>query len=122
MKGVELDPLFAADDSAKPLISKLLAVPALRVRYLAQVRDIADRKLDWKSLSAKITQYQNLITAHVKADTRNLSSYEAFEKGIAGESEPQAGPGRQEAISLKSFADQRRAYLLAYPEILKLPK
>src|SRR5207344_1215741 len=39
--GVKLDPLVAANDPAKPMLSKLLAVPALRARYLGYVRDIA---------------------------------------------------------------------------------
>ena len=37
----ELDPLVGLDDATKPLRSKLLAVPALRERYLSYVRDIA---------------------------------------------------------------------------------
>ena len=45
IKGIELDPLFGADDSNKPLISKLLAVPKLRARYLGYVRDIAEKWL-----------------------------------------------------------------------------
>ena len=40
--GADLDPLVGLDDTSKPLRSKLLAVPALRERYLAYVRDIAD--------------------------------------------------------------------------------
>jgi hypothetical protein len=44
--GVELDPLVGADDTSRPLRSKLLAVPALRARYLKYVRDIAERWLD----------------------------------------------------------------------------
>ena len=41
MDGVKLDPLAAANDPNKPLISKLLAVPSLRERYLTYVKDIA---------------------------------------------------------------------------------
>ena len=35
---------------AKPLRSKLLAVPALRARYLSYVSEIAERWLDWQTL------------------------------------------------------------------------
>ena len=58
----------------------------------------------------------------MKADTLKLASYEAFISGVAGETAdepPQRGPGGR-AMSLKTFADQRRAYLLAHPEIKKL--
>ena len=116
--GVELDPLIAANDANKPLISKLLAVPSLRTRYLGYVRDIAEKWLDWKKLGPLATQYQTLLTDAVKADTRKLASYEAFERGVAGDT--QAGVrGPERTISLKSFAEQRRAYLLNPTEIQK---
>ena len=54
MKGVELDPLVMANDPNKPLISKLLAVPSLRTRYLGYIRDIAEKWLDWKKLGPKL--------------------------------------------------------------------
>ena len=40
--GPTLDPLIGLDDPSKPLRSKLLAVPGLRTRYLAYVREIAE--------------------------------------------------------------------------------
>ena len=45
-----LEPLVGLDDTTKPLRAELLAVPALRARYLAYVRDIAERWLDWRTL------------------------------------------------------------------------
>ena len=45
----------------KPLRSNLLAVPALRARYLGYVHDIAENWLDWKMLEPLVTQYQALI-------------------------------------------------------------
>jgi len=114
--GVELDPLHAMNDSEKPLISKLLAVPALRERYLAYVRDIAEKWLDWNRLGPVAKRYHALIAEEVRADTRKLSTFEAFQSGLEGQvaAQPGRGPGR--AISLKNFADQRRAYLLSYSE------
>lgn len=94
---VTLDPLQAASDPAKALASKLLAVPALRARYLAYVRDVATKWLDWRRLGPLVQRYQALIDADVKADTRKLYSYEAF---------------RGSADQLRSFADRRREYLL----------
>lgn len=113
--GIELDPLIAANDSSKPLISKLLAVPALRQKYLGYVREIAETWLDWSKLQPIISQYHSLIDADVKQDTRKLESYEAYLTGIGLKAEKQnteasRGPGRE--ISLKDFAEQRRAYLL----------
>ncbi len=119
VNGVELDPLVAANDANKPLISKLLAVPSLRARYLGYVREIAETWLDWKNLGPRVQQYQALIADAVKADTRKLSSFEAFEKGVAGDSVSGTGSGPGQVNSLKSFADQRRAYLLNHAETKK---
>lgn len=117
IKGVELDPLFGAEDVNKPLISKLLAVPKLRTRYLGYVRDIAEKWLDWKKLGPIAEQHQALIAADVKTDTRKLGSLEAFTKGVDQSSEQDDGPrGRRSQLSLKEFAEQRRAYLLNYTE------
>jgi hypothetical protein len=99
--GPELDPLVGLQDSSKPLRSKLLAVPALRARYLAYVREIAERWLDWSALELKLKRYQSLIAAEVKQDTRKLYSYEAFESGLAGSDN-----------SLQSFVTKRRQFLL----------
>ncbi len=97
----ELDPMIGLDDSTKPLRSKLLAVPALRARYQGYVRDIAEKWLDWKVLGPKVQRYQALIAADVKADTRKLYSFEAFQNDVeTGER------------SLRSFVEKRRAFLL----------
>jgi hypothetical protein len=100
---VELDPLIASNDASKPLRSRLLAVPALRAKYLGYVRDIALRWLDWKTIEPMARQYQALISDEVRLDTRKLYSNEAFATGLAG-------PGE----NLKDFVERRRAYLLEH--------
>jgi hypothetical protein len=99
--GAELDPLIGLNDVSKPLRSRLLAVPALRARYLAYVRDIADKWLDWRTLEPMVRQYQTLIAADVKSDTRKLYPTEQFVSGV-----------EQGSSSLRSFVDRRRAFLL----------
>ena len=95
-----LDPFVGLTDTAKPLRSKLLAVPALRARYLAYVRQMATKWLDWKTLEPIVTRSESLIRAEVKADTKRLDDFEAFESG---------------ATALKAFADSRRQFLLSAP-------
>jgi spore coat protein CotH len=117
--GMELDPLVGLNDNTKPLRSKLLAVPALRARYLDHVRTLADKWLDWRTLGPIVGQYRSLIEKDVEADTRKLESFEDFEKSTADapatlqQAPAQEGnrPGRT-PLSLRAFADQRRAYLL----------
>lgn len=114
VEGVKLSPLAAAKDENKPLVSKLLAVPALKERYLTYIRDIAEKHLDWKTLGPIAEKYHNLIASAVRQDTRKLDTTEAFEKSLT--QDIQGGGGPRITISLKSFADQRRDYLLNFKE------
>src|SRR5688500_15030198 len=86
MGGADLDPLVGLTDATKPLRSKLLAVPALRERYLGYVRDIAEKWLDWRTLGPIAQTYHALIADDVKLDTRKLYSFEDFRTGLTGNS------------------------------------
>jgi hypothetical protein len=123
-KGVELDPLIGLDDAKKPLRSRVLAVPSLRERYLAHVRTIAEESLGWAKLGPLVAQYRTLIEKEIAADTRKLSSFATFRKVTADAPEPSADPAQPGqhpgSMSLRAFADQRRAYLSNHPEIKKL--
>jgi spore coat protein CotH len=112
---VELDPLIGLDDPSKPLRSKVLAVPKYREQYLRNVRELAEKSLDWKKLGPVVAQARSLIDDAVKEETRKLSSYEAF---VAATSESESATGTAQsrgghgAMNLKAFADARRNYLL----------
>ena len=99
--GVQLDPLVGLNDSSKPLRSRLLAVPALREKYLGYVREIAETWLDWEQVEPLLAGYRELIGPDVARDTRKLYSTEAFDTGFDG------GAG-----SLRGFIEARGAYLL----------
>jgi hypothetical protein len=107
--GVDLDPLTGLYDATKPLRSKLLAVPALRARYLAHVRDIARRWLDWTTVAPLVRQWQALIESDIKVDTRKLYSTEAFHADVGAEYDD-GSPAPEN--TLKGFIERRRAYLL----------
>jgi hypothetical protein len=84
------------------------------------VKTIADEWLDWKKLQPVVDQYVTLIDKEIQADTKKLSSYEAFRQTVSSE-EPKANEGGgRPRMSLRSFADQRRAFLLNRPEIKNL--
>jgi hypothetical protein len=101
-----LDPLVALDDAAKPLRSRLLAVPELRERYLSYVREIAQDELDWATLGPRVIELRSVIEEVVRADTRKLYNFDAFLAGF-----------EEADNSLKNFSEQRRAFLLdAIPE------
>ena len=115
VQGVKLDPLFGANDPKKPLISKLLAVPKLRTRYLAIVRELTETWLDWKRLGPIAEKYQQLIAQKVEEDTRKLDSTEDFRKGLIDDIPGRGmGPQGRGTIGLKSFVEQRAAFLNDY--------
>lgn len=118
--GANLDPLVAVNDPNKPLCSRLLAVPALRARYLTYVRDMAEKWLDWNRLGPLAQKYHDLIAEDVKLDTKKLDTYEDFERSLSENEGTNAGTGA--TISLKSFVEQRRAFLLNHDAIKNLPR
>jgi hypothetical protein len=99
--GPQLDPLTALNDPSKPLRSKLLAVPALREKYLGYVRDIATRWLDWNAIYPMVKAAHDLIGPEVRLDTRKLYDVDGFESGVATSNN-----------ALKAFIDSRREFLL----------
>jgi hypothetical protein len=100
--GVTLSPLYAQNDTGKPIISKVLAVPALRARYIGFVRDIAERSLDWNAIGPVVAQYRALIAADVARDTRKLYATDDFLYNTSND----ADPG-----TLRAFFEARRAFL-----------
>lgn len=118
--GVSLDPLVGLNDANKPLRSKLLAVPALRAKYLANVKTIAEKSLDWKQLGPVVGQFRKLIEKDVEADTRKLDSFDAFKRATDDAVLGGAGGGRG-GMNLRAFAEQRNKYLTAYTEPKKAP-
>lgn len=112
---MELDPLVGLDDPRKPLRSRVLAVPALRQRYLHCVYQIARDGLDWQRLGPVAEGFHSLIDAQVQIDTRTLAPYEAFQQALLPQADlPFAGPPR---LSLFEFCRARREYLLQHPAV-----
>jgi hypothetical protein len=72
---------------------------------------MADKWLDWNRLGPVAQRYHDLIAADVKADTRKLDSFEAFQDSLGGGAAIGA-PAGSGSSSLKTFADERRAFLL----------
>ena len=103
--GATLDPLVGLDNPRTPLRSKLLAVPALRERYLACIRTIARQSLDWDAIGPIVADYRTLIEDHVAADTKKLTRNEIFLAATSPEDDVE-DPG------LRKFLGARREFLL----------
>jgi spore coat protein CotH len=89
-------------DPSRPLISRLLSVPAFRESYLSHMRSLANDALDLAALEPKIEEYRSLIRDEVMVDSKKLYSNADFESSIE---------------DIKSFIESRRAFLLARPEL-----
>jgi len=109
--GVTLDPLVGLDDPGKPLRSGLLGIPSLRRRYLDHVRTIARDDLDWEVAGPLVARWRALIEDAVRADTRKLSTTEAFLTSTAATDPADSAGG---AVSLRDLLAKRRSYLLSY--------
>lgn len=107
-RGVELSPLVAQNDTTKPIIAKVLAVPALRARYLAYVREIAEKSFDWNVVGPVVARYRELIADDVARDTRKLFSTDEFLRTTADD------PNNPAFGTLRSFFESRRAFLLRW--------
>jgi len=117
---LDLSPLVAAKDTSKPLLSRLLAVPAYRTRYLQLVGEIATQWLDWNRLGPVAEGHHARITAWVRADTRKLDSTEDFEASLTAPIPARGNfgpPGMGPRVGLRTFADARRKALLANPDV-----
>jgi CotH kinase protein len=124
-ENAKLDPFAGEKDPNKALLNKLLAVPALRQRYVGYLREMATTWLDWdKKVGPIALRTHSMIDSDFKTDTRQLSSYEAFKNSLTVDQKPNSeqGSGRPNMMagprmSLKSYIDQRREYLLSHPEL-----
>ncbi|HAK96993.1 MAG TPA: hypothetical protein DCM87_18885 [Planctomycetes bacterium] len=110
-----LDPLVHVENSGRPLVSRLLAVPKWRARYLAHVRTIVDESLDWAAVGPVVAAYRELLGGEVAADTKKLFTTQAYEQSIEGQGED----GRGRMPGLKQFVEGRCAYLLEHAELKK---
>ena len=131
VRGVELDPLVGLEDSRKPLRSKILAVPALREKYLQHIHEIAINSIAWDKLGPQVAILRALIEKEVRGDTRKLESYDEFLEATSPElhaapaSTPGNNPGGQmrrgpvPPIPLREFAEKRSRFLMEHKEVKK---
>ncbi|MGA1841341.1 MAG: lamin tail domain-containing protein, partial [bacterium] len=101
---VNQSPFEGEGAASRPLISRLMAVPQFRERYLTHIRTIVEESLNWDVLAPQVEAYRALIADEVQGDTKKLYSYSAFEASFT---------------DIENFVNNRCNYLLNYPEISK---
>lgn len=110
--------LFAGSDDEGKVLFRLLEVPKLRARYLALCREIASKWLDWRTMEPMAAKYQALIAGDVARETHGMTTAEELRKAVAEETEGVGmGPfGGGKHMSLKQFAEERRAFVLGFQD------
>ncbi len=93
---------YNATNANYPLLTKVLAVPAWRQRYLAHLRTIISEELDVASTNAILDNYKTQIDALVQADPKKIYTYAQF---------------LSEIPVLKTYINSRRNSLLANAEV-----
>ena len=81
------------------------------------VQTLAEQWLDWNKIGPLAAQWQALIADDLEKDTRKLDTYLAFRSGVTDDAQDQGGRGPGRAVSLKTFVEKRRAYLLSHLEV-----
>lgn len=92
--------------AARPLTTKLFAIPEYRQRYLAHLRTVLQRSFTIEKYGYLVDTYAAMIRSEVEADPIKLSTLAEFDGETAGE-----------MAILKEYVRDRRAFLLADPEV-----
>ncbi|MFM7051860.1 MAG: CotH kinase family protein [Planctomycetota bacterium] len=101
----DLDPLVGMDDLSKPLRSRLLAVPALRERYLDMVRQLG-AEMSWERMGPVVAAQRAAIAEFVRKDTRKPFTTEVWERDTSPEP----------FGALRAFFERRAKYLSSYED------
>lgn len=108
---------YKFNQSNKPVLNNVLSSAEMRGRYMAHLR-AALEDLDWAVIGQEFEARKALIDAAVQADTKKLYSYSAFLNNfnttvnLGG-----GGPFGGNVIGIREYVSQRRANLLADPEV-----
>lgn len=107
----ELPIFLHEDNSSRPLIKQLLAVPFYRKVYMAHIRTIQDDFIRNGKYKQLIATWQKLIDASVREETIGLYSYEDFIKNA----KDSVLIGKVPIIGIESLMENRLRYLNQHP-------
>ncbi len=103
---VSLSPVQGSTGTNRPVISRLLAVPELRQRYLAHMRTVLEEAFNPSRLTPLIQELHRLSVAAVGADTRKGYTMLAYTNDLN---------------ALRSFVTNRHRFLTNHAELRPRP-
>ena len=98
-----LHPLYAINDTARPLIQKLLSNPFYRKRYLAHFKTLKEELIDNDYFILRAQELQTMIDQLVQADPNKLFTYTDFQNSLTQDI--------GNIIGIEPFSHDRKAYL-----------
>lgn len=110
--GTATTPLQGATRADRPLLRRLLEVPAWRERYLSNIRGILDTALADATVAERLNKWHDAIAPFVARDQHSPYDAQAFERCFAVDQDGKPAPG-----SLRAVIEQRRAAILGSPEM-----
>ncbi len=96
----------------RPLLSRLLAIPAWRARYCAHIRTFLEEVMDWPRLEVQIRALHALIDRANRKDPKRLYPPSMLKDSLT----KSLDLGGTRVPGLKPVVEARRAYLLGRPE------
>lgn len=102
----QLNPLQGVGNPNRPVLSRLLAVPELRQRYLAHLRTVLDESFRVEAIAPLVERHRALIEDALARDTRRGFTMAAF---------------RTAMTALTNHVRLRHAYLTAHADVRQVP-
>jgi hypothetical protein len=112
----ELDPLLHADNSSKPLISKLLENPTWRKQYLSHLRSILNDYFLSGTFEARANALQKLIWSDFSRDKNQPYSQEDFSNSVY-----KTVGKRSKIPGLMELMTARASFLKTHPDLSIFP-
>lgn len=110
----QMNHLLHSTNAARPLVSKILAVPTYKKMYLAHLKTIMEENFTNNGLYYTMAQtIKNSIATAVAADPNKFYTVAQFNSNITTDVTSGGGPGGTSAPGITSLMNGRYTYLMA---------